>query len=88
MFPSSKKGNKLQALLVSMQTGLGQGDWWRYLWADFGCQYGVGQYPLSHSGSQEMEAHLYMFGSWVENGILSYAYGTGAVTMQRHSPKL
>jgi hypothetical protein len=38
--------------------------------------------------TQEMKAHLYMFGFLVENGILSYTYGTGAVTKQSHSPKL
>jgi hypothetical protein len=27
MFPSSKKGNKLQAPVANMQTGLGQGVW-------------------------------------------------------------
>jgi hypothetical protein len=36
----------------------------------------------------EMKVHLYMFGFLVENGILSYTYGTGAVTKQRNSPKL
>ena len=88
MFPSSKKGNKPHAPLANVQTRFGQGVWWRYPWAGFGWQYGVGQYPLLIVVSQEVEADLYMFGFWVEDWVFSYAYGTGAVTKQRHSPKL
>jgi hypothetical protein len=38
--------------------------------------------------SQEVKTNLYVLGYEVENGIFSYTYGTGAITEQRHSPKL
>jgi hypothetical protein len=38
--------------------------------------------------SQEVEADLYMFGFWVEDWVFGYAYGTGAITKQRHLSKL
>jgi hypothetical protein len=38
--------------------------------------------------SQEVEAHIYMLGLGVKHWIFSYAYGTSAVTKQRHMSKL
>jgi hypothetical protein len=38
--------------------------------------------------SQEMKIDLYMLGFGVKNRIFGYTYGTGAITEQRHSPKL
>jgi hypothetical protein len=37
---------------------------------------------------QEVKIDLYVLGFGVENKIFGYTYGTGAVTEQRHSPKL
>jgi hypothetical protein len=37
---------------------------------------------------QEVKTDLYVLGFGVGNGIFGYTYGTGAVTEQRHSPKL
>jgi hypothetical protein len=37
---------------------------------------------------QEMKTGLYVLGFGVENGVFGYTYGTGAITEQRHSPKL
>jgi hypothetical protein len=38
--------------------------------------------------SQEVKTDLYVLGFGVENGVFGYTYGTGAITQQRHSPKL
>jgi hypothetical protein len=38
--------------------------------------------------TQEVKAYFYMLYLWVEDWVFGYAYGTGAVTKQRHSPKL
>jgi hypothetical protein len=38
--------------------------------------------------SQEVKTDLYVLGFGVENGIFGYTYGTGAITEQRHLPKL
>jgi hypothetical protein len=38
--------------------------------------------------SQEVKTDLYVLGFGVENGVCGYTYGTGAITEQRHSPKL
>ena len=88
MFPSSKKGNKPQAPLTSVQTRLGQ---------EFGediCELVLDvnmaqvYITLLIVVVQEMKADLYMFGFLVKNWVFGYAYGTGVVTKQRHSPKL
>jgi hypothetical protein len=38
--------------------------------------------------SQEVKTDLYVLGFRVENAVFCYTYGTGAITQQRHSPKL
>ena len=38
--------------------------------------------------TQEVKANLYVFGLGVENGFFGYAYGTGAITKQRHSSEM
>jgi hypothetical protein len=38
--------------------------------------------------SQEVKMDLYVLGFRVKNGIFGYTNGTGAITEQRHSPKL
>jgi hypothetical protein len=38
--------------------------------------------------SQEVKMDLYVLGFRVKNRIFGYTYGTGAITEQRHSPKL
>ena len=38
--------------------------------------------------TQEVKADLYMFGFRVENRVFGYAYGTGAITKQRHSREM
>ena len=38
--------------------------------------------------TQDVKADLDVFGLGVENGVFSYAYGTGAITKQRHSSEM
>ena len=38
--------------------------------------------------TQEVKAYLYMFGLGVENKVFGYAYGTNAITKQRHSSEM
>jgi hypothetical protein len=38
--------------------------------------------------SQEVKTDLYVLGFGVKNRVFGYTYGTGAITQQRHSPKL
>jgi hypothetical protein len=44
--------------------------------------------PILIVVSQEVKTDLYVLDFGVENGIFGYTYGTGAITEQRHSPKL
>jgi hypothetical protein len=37
---------------------------------------------------QEVKTDLYVLGFGVKNRVFDYTYGTGAITQQRHSPKL
>jgi hypothetical protein len=38
--------------------------------------------------SQEVKTYFYVLSFGVENEVFGYTYGTGAITKQRHSPKL
>jgi hypothetical protein len=38
--------------------------------------------------TQEVKANFYVLYLRVEDWVFGYAYGTGAITKQRHSPKL
>jgi hypothetical protein len=56
--------------------------------AGFGYQCGVDRYHLSHSGHARSESRL-LCALFLSGGLgFGYAYGTGAVTKQRHSSKL